>query len=121
MQPLNKNSLQSFLKRFLNFEGALFQNLEILSATQIKITLDIQDSAKEFDWVRLMLEFSQVVDAKLLDDKRLSLLDLHEGVTLIHEDDSFGFTFERYESLDAIKNSSFYIIAKSIKYEQTTI
>jgi hypothetical protein len=121
MQPLNKSALKNFLQRFANFEGAIFQSLKIISATQIRVTLDVQDSAKEFDWVRLMLEFSEISDAKLMDDAKLSLVDLSEGISLLHESDSFAITFEHYETIESLKNSSFYIIAKSIKYEQTTI
>lgn len=121
MQPLNKSALKSFMQRFANFEGAMFQSVEIISATQMRVTLDVQDSAKEFDWVRLMLEFSEISDAKLMDDAKLSLIDLSEGITLLHESDSFAITFEHYETIASLKSSNFYIVAKSLKYKQTTI
>jgi hypothetical protein len=108
MKPLLAQNINTFLERFENFKDAEFRSLEMVSATNIKTTFALQDAARAFDWISLTLEFSEVIDASLVADNQLSHLDMSEGITL--EFDTH-YTFK-------IKNASFFLKAKTLKFEE---
>jgi len=115
MRPLEYSKLDSFLKRFNNFIDAEFRALEVVNPTTFKITFALQDGAKEFDWITLSLEFSGVSDAKLLDENKMSFVDMSDGVTFLFEDNSFIFAPQQH-SKSSIINASYYIICNNLKY-----
>lgn len=117
MKPLLAKDLAAFMQRFNNFKDGEFRSLEVLSPTAMKITLAGQDEARAFDWVSLELEFESVSDARLLDSEKLHLIDMSEGVNLIHNE-AFAFGLGEYDNISSIKNSTCYIISKAVKYQE---
>ena len=115
MKPLH--NVDSFLQRFNHFKGGEFRSLEIVSATQITITLAGQDEARAFDWVSVVLEFHGVVDARLLDDSKISFLNMDDGITLLKEN-HLAFGVGECYNLSTIKSSSCFIVSHEIKYEE---
>lgn len=91
--------------------------MEIVTPTTVKITFTTQDAARGFDWITVELEFNGVSDARVLESSKLPHVDLSEGITLIHEDGSFGFAIGSYK-YSAITNSICYLKASSIKYSE---
>ena len=87
MKPLLVKDLQSFLKRFGDFVDSEFRHVEIVSQSTINIILAGQDSARGFDWVTVEFEFSGIDDARVLDNSKLSHVDMSEGISIINEDD----------------------------------
>ncbi|WP_324171758.1 hypothetical protein [Sulfurimonas sp.] len=118
MKPLLKTELPNFLKRFGNFIDGEIRSIDIISPTIIKVTMAAQDSARGFDWLSINLEFSNIIDAKLIENSKLSLLDTSEGLALFFQDDCFAFSISNYTNLENVKNSLFYIISSNIKYEE---
>lgn len=118
MKPLLKKDIEGFLKRFGSFVDAEFRSIEILSPTSLKITLAAQDSAREFDWITVDLEFNGINDAKLLDNSKLSYIDTNEGITLISENSRFAFAIGGYSNFSNITDSACYIKADSLKYKE---
>jgi len=116
MKPIT--NIESFLERFNNFKDAEFRSVEVISATSMKITFATQDAARAFDWLTIELEFSGVNDAKLLDEKRIGLVDMQDGITLLSSQNNIGFAIGNYKSLSSIKDSISYIVASSIKYNE---
>jgi len=117
MKPLLAKDLAAFMQRFNNFKDGEFRSLEVISPTTMKITLAGQDEARAFDWISLELELSGVNDARLLDNSKLHLVDMSEGVNLIH-DEEIAFGIGEYDSLSSIKNSTCYIICSDVKYQE---
>ena len=115
MKPLT--NIDEFLKRFNNFRDGELRSIEIISATML-VTLAGQDEARSFDWITVKLEFSNVSDARLLDDKKLSLVDMHNGVSIINDENILAFSIGECYNLSSIKNSVCYILSSSIKYEE---
>ncbi len=109
MKPLLKNELANFTSRFAKFMDAEIRSIDVLSATTIKVTIACQDSARGFDWLTLTLEFSNVTDASLVDNSKLSFIDMSEGAEVRYEDESFIFD---------IKNATILIKSSNIKYEE---
>ena len=118
MKPLLAKDLESFLKRFDNFRDGEFRSIEVLSPTTIVVTFAGQDSAKEFDWISVDFEFSGIDGAKLLDNKKLSFVDMSDGVSIINEDEIFSFGIGDCNNIQSIKNSTCHIISTSVKYRQ---
>ncbi len=118
MKPLLQKDLESFLKRFDNFKEGELRSVEIVSPTLITVTLAGQDGGREFNWVSVVLEFSGVNDAKLLEDSKLSFVDMSDGISIVHEDGNFAFGIGECYNLSSVKNSLFQVISSSLKYEE---
>lgn len=118
MKPLLAKDIKPLLARFSNFIDAELRSIEIISPAIIKITLAGQDSARGFDWLIVCFEFSGVVDAKLLENSKLPLVDMSDGINIVHEDGNFAFGIGDYKSLSNIKNSICFLISSALKYEE---
>lgn len=115
IKPLLDKNLTPFLKRFDGFIDAEFRSIEIVSPTTVKITLAAQDSARGFDWITIELEFNGVNNARVLDNSKLSHIDMSNGITLIYADNQFVFGVGDY-NYSNITDSICYIKAISLKY-----
>ena len=118
MRPLLQTDIVPFLKRFDNFKDAEFRSLEIISPLLITLTLAVQDASRAFDWITITLEFSGISDAKLLEEQQLSFIDMSEGISLISIENKFAFATSECYNISCIKNSSLYLIADSLKYQE---
>lgn len=118
MKPILAKDLVNFLSRFGNFVDAEIRSVEVISPSVMQVVIACQDNARGFDWLTLKLEFSDISDARLLEESKLSLLDMSDGASLINENNSFAFGIGNYHNLSGIKNATSYIISSSIKYEE---
>ncbi|MBU0720046.1 hypothetical protein KJ877_01750 [bacterium] len=118
MKPLLAKELDNFLERFDYFKDGEFRSIDINSATSILITLSAQDKARAFDWVSIDLEFSGVSDARLLDNSKLSHVDMNEGISILFQDKNFYFGIGECSSLNSIKSSTCQITSSSLKYKE---
>ena len=109
MRPLLVKDLPSFLKRFDNFKDGEFRHLEVLSPVSFKITLAGQDSARGFDWITLDFELNGASSANLLDNSKLSLIDMSDGISITNNGTNFAFK---------LQNSTFFIECSTIKYQE---
>jgi len=106
------------LERFGNFQDAEFRFIEIISPTHIKLTLGVQDAARDFDWITLELDFINVIDARLLEQNKLQFIDMSDGASLLHVNKEFAFGIGACYNIQAIKSSTLYIISKELKYKE---
>lgn len=118
VKPLLKKDLSLFLKRFDGFKDAELRLFEIVSPTIVKITLAVQDSAREFDWITIKLELSEIIDARLLENSKLPHVDMSDGITIIFTQSQVAFGIGNYDNFSNITNSACYIKAASIKYQE---
>jgi len=118
MRPLNPSKFDEFLKRFENFNDAEFRLVEVKDATTFLLTFALQDGAREFDWITLTLEFSDVNGAKLLEDSQLSFVDMREGVSLFTHNDVIYFGIGKELTPSLVESASFFIKAKNLKYQE---
>ncbi len=114
MKPLCKNDLKDFMHRFDSAKGGELVSLEILNPACFAIALTVQDTNRAFDWVNLVIEFSGVTEAKLLDDKALKAVDMEEGMNIAFTDEGVlvGFGSDEYLS------SPLHLTAATLKYEE---
>ena len=118
MKPLSLQELPAFVERFSSFKDAELRSLEIISPLQMKITFAVQDSTRAYDWITVALEFNSIVDARLLNDNSLGLVDMSDGVNIIKDENLFAFGIGECYNISTIKSSICYIIAKSLKYQE---
>lgn len=116
MKPLTNT--EKFLKRFNNFKDGEFRSIQMNSPTTMRIVLAGQDEARSYDWITVTLEFNTVSDARLLEESKLSLLDMSDGVSIINDNNSIAFGIGECYNVSSIKNSSCYIECANIKYEE---
>lgn len=107
MKPLKE--FESFLERFDSFKDGELRSIDIVSPTNINITLAGQDSGRAFDWVSVVLELSGISDASLVENSKLNLVDMSEGVSIINSANDI---------ILKINSSTIYLTCKSIKYEE---
>jgi len=120
MKPLNSSDIVKFLERFDDFKGSEIRSLEIVSQTEVEMTLTAQDKARAFDWVTVTIKFFDIRDAQLIEEKKLNFIDMSEGITFINDAGIFAFGVGKFTRIEAIKESSFYIVSKTIKYQEGT-
>ena len=118
MKPLLAKELLNFVKRFDNFIDAQIRSIDLVSPTSIVASIACQDSLRGYDWLTLKLEFSGVLDAKLLDNSKISLVDMDDGISIINEKNHFAFAIGSYNNISGIKNANTYIISSSVKYKE---
>ena len=118
MKPLLLNDIDKFLKRFGNFCDGEFRDIEVINPQTISITFATQDQARAFDWVSITLEFSGVSDAVLLENSKLNLVDMSDGISIIYENNQFYFGIGKCNNISNIKTSSCHITSSSLKYKE---
>lgn len=118
MKPINPSAIPAFLERFEHFKDAELTSLDVISPTQINLSINVQDKAKAFDWITLVLEFSGVSDAKLVEESQLKFIDMQEGASLLHEENKFAFGIGACYNISMINSSVLFLHASSLKYEE---
>jgi hypothetical protein len=118
MKPLLAKDIAAFVQRFNSFKDGEFRSIEILSPTQIKVTLAGQDDARSFDWIGLEIEFSGVSDAQLIENSKLSFINMSDGISMLSQNGVIGFCIGEYSSLLQVKDSALYLICTSLKYKE---
>jgi len=106
------------LQRFDNFKDAELRSLEIVSPTHVKLRVAVQDKARAFDWITLELDFINVTDARLIEQNKLAYVDMSEGANILHVEKEFAFGIGACYNISTVKNSTFYIISKDLKYQE---
>lgn len=111
MKPLLAKELPNFTKRFGDFIDAEFRSIEIISPTQINLTLACQDVARGYDWLTLEFEFHNIGKASLIDNDKLLHVDTTDGITLKYENNTFIFK---------TNNATLHVEASEIKYQENS-
>lgn len=106
------------LQRFDNFKDSELRSLEVVTPMHVKLTVAVQDSARAYDWITLEIDFIGVSDARLVDQNKLQFIDMNEGVNLLHVEGQFAFAIGACYNIQAVKNSTLYIMSQDIKYQE---
>lgn len=119
MKPLRTaNEAKQLSLRVLDGEGAMLRSLDLTGPISARLRMSVQDKHRGFDWIDMTFEISGIVNARLVDDKTLDLIDTDDGITILFEDNVWGIGIGRYRSLEALESSPLFIIGTSLKYEE---
>ena len=116
IKPLDK--IDEFLKRFNHFKNGEFRSIEVISPTIMQISLAGQDENRAFDWMSITLEFNSITNAQLLENKKLALLDMNDGISIIKTPDGIAFGLGHCSTLSRIQTASCYIESSTLKYKE---
>jgi len=120
MKPLRADNLESFNRRFNYAKDAMLNSLDVIDATTISLRLSVQDEGRGFDWIDIVVEVSGVSDARLVDDNRLSLIDMSDGLSVIFEDGVVIVAVGSYKRVDSAVNAPLFIKGSTLKYQENS-
>ncbi|MCX6052933.1 MAG: hypothetical protein NTZ60_10570 [Campylobacterales bacterium] len=118
MKPLLATELKKFLQRFDNFRDGEIRSIDVMTSTTIIMTLVGQDSARGFDWISIKLEFNSVSDARVIENSKLGLIDMSNGVSIINDDNLFAFGIDECYNISSARNSTCFIVCSDIKFKE---
>jgi hypothetical protein len=116
MKPLTPTESLQLLERTQSFQDSEITSINILSANEISLEINTQDKSRAFDWIKIVLHFKDVIDAKLIQNTLL--LDMSEGATIFFENENIIFGVGNYKNYISIKDSVLFLEALSIKIEE---
>ncbi len=118
MKPLLATQLDTFLQRFDNFRGGEIRSINVISPTKILMTLAGQDSARDFDWVSIKIEFNSVNDARVIESSKLKFIDMNNGINIINNDNLFAFGINECYNVSSAKNSICFVVCTDLKFQE---
>jgi len=118
MTPLQPHKIQELLTRIDNAVDGELVAVTMNHPQNFTVELSVQDKNRGYDWINIAFEIDAVFDARLVDDTKLAMLDMSEGITLLFEDGKCGFGLGAYKSMEALKSASFFLLGETVKYEE---
>ena len=118
MKPLLPNSLKELLTRIDSAIGGELFSVVMNDPQSFTIELSVQDKNRGFDWINIAFEMTGVIDARLVDESKVPLINMDEGVSILFEDGLYGIGVGSYKSIAALKGAPLYLLGSSLKYEE---
>ena len=109
--------VNALLQKYNNFKYEQLRSIQPLSDSSKVVTIVIQDDEGE-DVSSVKIEFNDIKDSRILANSVLSSLDMGDGITLIKENNLYGFALGRGTAMLHVHNAPLYIIASAIKIEE---
>ena len=106
--------IDTLLKKYNNFKYEQLRSIQQLPDGSKIVTLVVQDEDGE-DTNTVKLEFNNINDSKILVNDVLSFLDMTSGITLIKENNLYGFAIGNGSAMLQVHNAPLYIIASDVK------
>jgi len=119
MKPLlTQIDIDNLLNRLERGVEAQNLSIEVISPLKMILRMSLQDTHRDYDWLDVLFEIDGVSDARLLDETQLLHVDMSEGFSLIHKNAMAGICIGNYAEVSTFKDSTLYILGKSLKYEE---
>lgn len=109
--------INNLLEKYHNFRDAQIRSVQNLTETSKRLTIAIMDDDGE-DTGSVTLEFDGITESRILDNSVLAFLDMMRGITLIKENDLYGFGLGQGSAMLQVHNAPMYIIASQMKIEE---
>ena len=109
--------IDTLLKKYNNFKYEQIRSIEQLPNSSKIVTLVIQDDDGE-DVNSVKIEFSNIKDSKILVNSVLSFLDMTSGITIIKENNLYGFAIGSGSAMHHVHNAPLYIVSSDINIEE---
>lgn len=118
MKPLLATETDELLTRIDHALGGELYGVTMNSPLNFTVELSVQDKNRGYDWINIAFEVDGVSDAKLLEDGKLSMVDMSDGVSILFAGVRVGLAIGKYSSLESLKDSVLYLIGTTLKYEE---
>lgn len=108
------DAIDTLLKKYNNFKYEQIRTIDQLPDSSKVVTLVVLDDDGE-DQHTVKLEFTNINDSKILVNSVLSYLDMTSGITIIKENNLYGFAIGSGTAMLHIHNAPLYIVSSDIK------
>ena len=102
------------LEKYNNFKYEQMRSIQQLPDGSKILTLAVLDDEGE-DVALVKLEFTNITASKILVNDVLSYLDMSSGITIIKENNLYGFAVGSGTSMAHVNSAPLYIVASNIK------
>lgn len=109
--------IDTLLKKYNNFKYEQIRSVKNLSDTSKCLSIAVLDDEGE-DEAIISLEFSGIQASKILIDSVLSYMDMGDGITLIKENNLYGFAIGSGSAMLHVNSAPMYIVASEVKIEE---
>ncbi|MFT5660323.1 MAG: hypothetical protein ACI9TV_000964 [Sulfurimonas sp.] len=106
--------ISPLLEKYDNFKYAQLRSVQQLLDGSKILTIAVQDDDGE-DLNTVEVEFKNINDSKILVDSVLSYLDMTSGISLIKENNLYGFAIGSASSMVHVHSAPLFIIASDIQ------
>jgi len=106
--------IDALLKKYNNFKYEQIRSIQQLPDGSKIVTLVVLDDEGE-DQDTIKLEFTNITASKILVNDVLSYLDMTSGITLIKENNLYGFAIGSGTAMLHVHSAPLYIVASDVK------
>ena len=118
MKPLLSNKIPELLTRIDHAIGGELISLTMNNPQNFTIEFSVQDKNRGYDWINIAFEVDGLSDAKLIEDTKLSYVDLSEGISILYKEGLVLLGIGKYESSESSKDAILFLEGNSVKYEE---
>lgn len=119
MKPLTQTDANRLLERIDHARGGELRSVKMHDPATFHLTFSVQDRNREFDWVDITFEVSGVSDARLIDEDKLSFVDMDQGISILFEDGQCAIAIGSYRTLTSVSDAAMYLVGTSMKYGES--
>ena len=106
--------INTLLDKYNNFKYEQIRSIQQLpDGSKIVTMVVIDDEGEDQDTIKL--EFTNITDSKILVNDVLAYLDMTSGITLIKENNLYGFAIGSGTAMLHVHSAPLYIVASDIK------
>lgn len=111
-------AINALLKQHNKFKYAQIRTIEQLSDDTKAVTIVVQDDDGEEDLHTIRIEFKDIKSSRILVNEVLGYLDMSSGISIIKENDLYGFALGSGTAMLHVHNAPLYIVSSSIIIEE---
>lgn len=108
--------IEDLLQKYNHFKYEQLRSVKQQPDTKI-VTLVVQDDEGE-DVNTVNITFRGINASRILENSVLSLLDMGSGITLIKENNLYGFALGQGTTMLHVHNAPLYIVASDVEIEE---
>ena len=109
--------INALLQKYNNFRDAQIRSIQQPSESKKIVTIVTQDDEGE-DLDTVTIEFNDIKKARILQNHVLPFLDMMSGISIVKENDLYGFALGNDTAMLHVHNAPLYIISSDIKIEE---
>ncbi len=118
MKPLLKTDISALLTRIDHGIDGELKSITMNTPQNFTIEFSVQDKKRGYDWINIAFEIDSINSARLVDNNKVNLIDMSEGITILSEENSFAIAIGKYKSIEALQDATAFLSGQSIKYEE---
>jgi hypothetical protein len=109
--------INNLLEKYDHFRDAQIRSIHSPSESSKIVTIVVQDDDGE-DQNTINIEFNDIKESRILLNNVLPFLDMMSGISIVKENDLYGFAVGSDTSMLHVHNAPLYIIAADVNIEE---